>query len=82
MTEVKPGSSSTEYKVVVLNYAVGVAMLAAALWMQHNGSDSTQIMTIALGFLGVNGLGYGALRTSHKNKVAEAKAVETAEVKS
>tara|TARA_Y100001938_G_C7922688_1_gene345300 strand:+ start:421 stop:654 length:234 start_codon:yes stop_codon:yes gene_type:complete len=71
MKEVKPGSSSTEYKVVVLNYIVGCAILGAAIWMQREGQESTQIMTIALGFLGVNGLGYGTLRTVHKNKVAE-----------
>jgi NO-binding membrane sensor protein with MHYT domain len=77
MTDTKPGSASTEWKVVVLNYIVGVLLLGAALWMQNNGQDTTTIMAMAIGFLGVNGLSYGAMRTVHKNKVAE-----TSEVKS
>lgn len=71
MTDTKPGSASTEWKMVVLNYIVGVLLLAASLWMQMQGHDTTTITTIAVGFLGVNGLGYGALRTVHKNKVSE-----------
>lgn len=71
MTDMKPGSTSTEWRVVVLNYVVGVLLLAAALWMQTRGQDTTTIMAMAIGFLGVNGLGYASMRTVHKNKVVE-----------
>lgn len=70
MADIKNGSSTTEFKVVVLNYIVGVLLLATALWMQSNGENTTTLMGIAVGFLGVNGLAYGAMRTVHKNKVA------------
>ena len=70
MADIKKGSATTEFKVVVLNYIVGVLLIGAALWMKSNGEDTTTLMGIAVGFLGVNGLAYGAMRTVHKNKVA------------
>lgn len=71
MVEVKPGSKSTEWKIVVANYIVGLILMAGGLFLEHEGKDATTIMTLAVGFLSVNGISYGAMRTFHKTKAVE-----------
>ena len=51
-----------------MNYVVGLILMAGALFLEYKDKESTHIMTLAVGFLTVNGIGYGAMRTFHKNK--------------
>lgn len=68
---IKPGSASTEWKIVLMNYVVGLLILGMAMFLEYRGKDATHFMAIATGFLTVNGVGYGAIRTIHKNKALE-----------
>lgn len=65
--DIKDGNTTTEWKIVLMNYVVGLALLGAGLFLEYKGKDSTELMTLAVGFLTLNGIGYGTLRTVHKN---------------
>lgn len=79
MPEVKPGKSSTEFKVVLLNYIAGLFLITAGTWLQHKGMDATNILGMGTVLLMGNGVAYGAMRTSNKNAVARAQAAITSQ---
>jgi len=67
MNEVSPGSASSEFKIVALNYVAGMFVIAAGTWLQHKGHDSTAMLTLGTTLLLGNGVAYGVMRTNVKN---------------
>lgn len=68
MDLVKAGNLSTEWKITLMNYAVGLVLMGCATFLQYKGHDSTNMMALSVSFLTVNGMGYAGMRTIHKNK--------------
>lgn len=75
--EIQPGTATTEWKIVLLNYAAGCAMIAASVWMENNGKDGSELMALATGFLALNGVSYSAARTMLKKQAASSGVPQT-----
>jgi hypothetical protein len=72
MTEIQPGSTTTEWKIVLLNYVAGCSMIGASVWMENSGKDGSELMVLATSFLALNGVSYSAARTMLKKRIVAA----------
>lgn len=63
---VSPGKGTTEFKVLLMDKAIGLLLLAAGLYLRSKGKGGEDIITLALGYLAVKGTIYTASRTMVK----------------
>ena len=76
---VSPGKSSSEFKIVLLNYIAGLFLIVAGTYLQHRGSDATAILGLGTTLLLGNGVAYGGMRTSAKNAAVKAAVTQPTE---